>query len=166
MPGKNRRKCRSCLKFFTPDPRNQHRQHYCSSPACRAASKANSQARWRQKPENQAYFRGPVHVARVQAWRRAHPGYGKRPARCRAPLQDPSMPQAIESKEESAEFALTPLQEIISAQPAVLIGLIAHIVASPLQEDIAATSRHLLQLGQDILAGNGFHTRAAHRPDP
>jgi hypothetical protein len=74
MAGGNRRKCKCCRTLFRPDPRNRHHQRYCSEAACRAASKAASQARWRAAPENQSYFRGPVNVARVQAWRSQHPG--------------------------------------------------------------------------------------------
>ena len=78
MAGGDRRKCRCCLKLFRPDPRNRrHWQRYCSATACRAASKAASQARWLASPENQGYFCGPVNVARVQAWYdRAIPGIG------------------------------------------------------------------------------------------
>ena len=76
-----RRKCKCCLKLFRPDPRNHRHQRYCSAPACRAASKASSQARWLAAPGNQDYFRGPVNVARVQAWRSRHPGYWRRAAR-------------------------------------------------------------------------------------
>ena len=45
----DRRKCKCCLKLFRPDPRNRRRQSYCSAPACKAASKAASQARWLAK---------------------------------------------------------------------------------------------------------------------
>jgi hypothetical protein len=45
------------------------------------------------------------------------------------------------------------LQEIISAQPFVLLGLIAHFTDSPLQDDIVLTSRRLIELGQDVLGG-------------
>jgi hypothetical protein len=58
-----RRKCKCCLTLFRPDRRNRGRQLYCSATACRAASKAASQARWLSKPENQNYFRGDVNVA-------------------------------------------------------------------------------------------------------
>jgi hypothetical protein len=51
-----RRKCKCCLKLFRPDPRNRRHQRYCSAPACKAASKAASQARWLAAPENQTYF--------------------------------------------------------------------------------------------------------------
>ena len=92
MARRYRRKCRHCKRFFIPDPRNLKRQQYCSEPPCRGASKAASQRRWLSKPENRDVFKGPIHVARVQAWRRAHPGYWRRsPARGSlkgAPLQD------------------------------------------------------------------------------
>jgi hypothetical protein len=63
--------------FSRPDPRNVRHQQYCAKSACRKAAKAASQGRWLAQPENQDYFRGPENVARVQAWRQAHPRYGR-----------------------------------------------------------------------------------------
>jgi hypothetical protein len=74
----NRRKCLCCSEFFIPDPRTADRQHYCSKPGCRQASKAASQRRWLTKNGNGDYFRGPDAVSRVQAWRKSHPGYWRR----------------------------------------------------------------------------------------
>ena len=88
MAGGNRRKCKCCRTLFRPDPRNRRHQRYCSAALCRAASKAASQARWRAAPENQGYFRGPVNVARVQAWRSCHPGYWRRARPVGTALQD------------------------------------------------------------------------------
>ena len=142
----DRRKCKCCLKLFRPDPRNRRHQFYCSASGCRAASKAASQARWRAKPENQSYFRGPVNVARVQAW------YWRKGRGASAALQDVSMAQPIGSAVATANAARSPLQDVLLAQPAVLIGLIAHLVGTPLQDDIVRTTDRLLLLGQDILA--------------
>ena len=75
MHAKGRCKCLHCGTFFIPDPRNRHHQQYCGEPECRRASKAASQRRWQSRPENADYFRGAENVARVQAWRKAHPGY-------------------------------------------------------------------------------------------
>jgi hypothetical protein len=36
---------------------------------------------------------------------------------------------------------MSPLQVIITAQPAVLLGLIAHLVGTPLQDDIVHIAR-------------------------
>jgi hypothetical protein len=192
--------CLHCGAAFTPDPRNAGRQKYCPASSCKAASKRASQAKWLAAPENQDYHSGPEAVARVKAWRLAHPGYSK------APLPDPdqlseiaqhsesaarpnpapppviSAPQQIESTllqeplqdliptpagapiqvscnapahaEISAE---APLQDILTSQPLVLIGLIAHIWDSPLQDVIAPAMARLYQLGLDIQGGQHEH---------
>jgi hypothetical protein len=163
MAGGDRRKCKCCLKLFRPDPRNRRHQRYCSTPACRAASKAASQARWLATPENQDYFRGAVNVAWVRAWRSRHPGYWRK-GRCVGPaLQYLSMAQPIDFEIEKVNLASPPLQDLLAAQPAVLIGLIAHMAGTALQDDIVRTTNRLLRLGQDILAisgGAGGKTRA------
>jgi len=144
----DRRKCRGCSKLFRPDPRNRRHQRYCSEPVCRAAS----QARWLAKPENQDYFRGPINVARVQVWRSRHPGYGRGVRRTGAALQEASPTRPVDSTALKADLTRWPLQEVLTAHPAVLIGLIAHIVGTPLQDDIVRVTGRLLQLGQDILS--------------
>ena len=79
MARPEQRSCLFCREMFRADRRNARHQKYCSEPACRKASKAASQRAWLAKSENQDYFRGPENVARVQAWRAAHPGYWRRP---------------------------------------------------------------------------------------
>lgn len=161
-----KRKCLNCGTWFRPDPRNVRHQRYCSEAACRHASKAASQRRWLAKPENRDYFRGAEQVARVQRWRAGHPGYGRRAGTATAAaLQDDCPAQVIEIQEESAGLVGDALQDVLSAQPAVLIGLIAHLTDSPLQEDILRSTRRLLQLGQDILNGRDDHAdQARHLP--
>jgi len=151
---RTKRKCKHCQTFFAPDPRNVRRQRYCAQPACRQASKAASQHRWLQKPGNRDYFTGPTHVERVRQWRRVHPGYWRRPG-VRAPhaLQEDLMPQ--ESQKQPLDEGLTPhaLQDVFFIQPAVVVGLIAHLTGLEFQDDIAATARRLQQVGRDILYG-------------
>jgi len=160
-----RRKCKCCQKLFRPDPRNRRHQRYCAAPQCRAASKAASQARWLAAPENEDYFRGPVNVARVEAWRARHPGYWRKRQPAESALQDLLTAQPIGSTGKTANIAGPPLQEIILAQPAVLIGLIAHIVGTPLQDDIVRTADRLLRLGQDILASSVARVAIVTEPD-
>lgn len=147
-----RRKCKCCRKLFRPDPRNLSHQRYCSEPPCRAASKAASQARWLAQPENHDYFRGPVHLARNRAWRARHPGYWRKSPRRGTAPKDVSTTQAIGSIDKTGIFVRSPLQDLITAQPAVLIGLIAYLAGTPQQDDIVRTTDRLLRLGQDILA--------------
>jgi hypothetical protein len=66
--------------------------------------------------------------------------------------KDASTTQTIDFIDKTGIFACSPLQDLSTAQPAVLIGLIAHLVGTPLQDDIVRTTDRLLRLGQDILA--------------
>lgn len=153
--------CLFCGKPFRRDVRNAKHQKYCSEPACRKASKAASQRAWLAKPVNQDYFSGPENVARVQSWRVAHPDYWRRQgaSKSRQPvaLQEVCPAQPVELKTDLFALAQVDLQDalqdLLAAQPAALIGFIAQFTGSALQDDIARTSRRLVKLGQDILAG-------------
>ena len=153
-------KCLFCGTLFGADARNARHQKYCCAVACRKASKAASRRAWLAKPENQDYFRGPENVARVQAWRALHPGYWRGPGgQCAArpgvavALQDLCPARAIESMSDSQTAAPFALQDLLRDQPAVLIGFIAQLIGSALQDDIAKSARRLVELGHDILAG-------------
>jgi hypothetical protein len=61
--------------------------------------------------------------------------------------------QPVEIQRDSGILVPAVLQDVIAAQPLVLIGLIANLTGSALQEDIAKSSRRLLRLGQDIIGG-------------
>jgi hypothetical protein len=146
------RKCHHCSEFYLPDRRNLHHQRYCSEPACRKQSKAESQRRWLQKPDNQTYFCGSQNSQRVKEWRKRHPGYWrKKKSAPQAPLQDLCTTQVAQNEGITKAEAPGALQEVWLMQPAVMVGLISTMTGSALQEDIAATTRALLRKGQDIL---------------
>ena len=147
-----RRKCKCCRRLFRPDPSNRRHQRYCSAPRCRRASKAASQARWLAQPDNRDYFRDAWHGARVRAWRSRNPGYWRKVQRRATALQDVQTAQPIDRAGKTDNFVRLPLQDLVMAQEAVLIGLIAHLVGTPLQDDLVRTADRLLRLGQDILA--------------
>lgn len=160
MAKAGQRKCMSCGVFFIPDHRSGERQRYCCAVACRHASKAASQAAWLAQPANNDYFSGPVHVARVQAWRTAHPGYSRARARPSPTLQDSLTTQVPDAVEESANRAEGPevpaalaLQDLLNAESPLLTGLIAHLFQPALQDDMASTTRRLVQLGRDLING-------------
>ena len=161
MTKRRRRKCQNCGELFRPDPRNLRHQRYCSQPACRRASKAASQRRWLAKVANREYFRGPENVARVRAWRAAHPGYWRQSGPA---LQEHSSAQLADRERESASLTGSPLQELCHAQPLVLIGLIAHLTGTALQEDIAQTARRFQALAHDILDASPERDRRDHAP--
>ena len=128
MKPRKKRKCRNCKTYFRPDPRVGERQKFCSEPACKSASKTQSQRRWLDKPGNRNYFSGPAHVERVRRWRQTHPGYWKKSGTDRDPaLQDESRTQAIDLSKQSGTLTSDALQDLIFAQPFVFVGLLANL---------------------------------------
>lgn len=146
-----KRKCLHCGQLFRPDSRNAGKQEYCSQAECRKASKAASQKKWLAKPENRDYFRGPDNVKRVQDWRRHNPGYWRKRTPSEEPLQDHSNAKTMKGQEVAALLTFNALQDLLSSQQAVFLGLLAQLSGSALQDDIVITGRRLQQLGQDIL---------------
>jgi hypothetical protein len=146
------RKCLCCGKFFMPDARNRRRQRYCRERACRKASKRASQRRWRGRPENAEYFTGPENAARVRAWQAAHPGYWKvRRKRGRRVLQDLLIGQVTDRQREAVQDRAAVLQDHWQRQAPVVIGLIAHLAGTVLQEDIASMTGRLIAKGQALM---------------
>src|SRR6516162_5757454 len=153
MKGPVRRKCLCCQEFYRPDHRNLRHQRYCSEPACRKESKAQSQRRWLQRPENENYFRGPDNSRRVQQWRKRYPGYWrKKKSSAQTPLQEVCQEQLAANEELKSEKKSDALQEVFLMQPAVVVGLISMMTGNSLQEDIAETARVLVRKGRDILS--------------
>jgi hypothetical protein len=162
MAGIKRKKCRNCKELFIPDPRNIKRQKYCRKPECRKASKAASQQRWLQKPENQNHFRGSENVIRVQQWREVNPGYWRKKQKNKQDaLQDPLISQPTENNDDNVQFEQDALQDFLIAQPLVLLGLIANFTGTALQDSIAITFRRLQKLGQDIV-NNSTRSKGGH----
>lgn len=168
-----KKRCKHCKRLFFPDHRNRSRQKYCDRPECRQASKTASQKKWLSKPENQDHFRGHVNVERVREWRKANPGYWRR--KRKKPdhaLQEPLELQPAESNINNGHFTNTALQDFLTLQPAVFIGLISQITGSALQDDIETTLRHMQQLGQDVLScqinpkGGNYDCKACHFTGP
>ena len=152
MKGSAKRKCLCCQEFYDPDPRNLRHQRYCSKPACRKESKAQSQRQWQEKPENQNYFRSPENCQRVKEWRKLNPGYRrKKKLRVQAVLQEVFQSQVIHNEEVIPERTPGVLQDLFSMQPTVVVGLISMMTGSVLQEDIVSTVGVLVRKGRDIL---------------
>jgi len=164
MKSSLRRKCRHCKLLFLPERRNAHHQRYCSQPACRRQSKAESQRRWREKPQNQNYFRGKENCERVRQWRQRHPGYSrKKKSSPEEALQDLCMSQPAQSQRLADPDLSAALQDVFVMQPAVLVGLISTMTGSALQDDIAIATRALFRKGQDILGPNAPVQNPAYR---
>lgn len=134
-----------------PERRNWWHQKYCAKPECRKESKAQSQGRWLSKPENRDAFRGSANVERVRQWRAKNPGYWKRPAKTCGTLQEVLPLQPSEPQQLAITTSQAPLQDFVVSQDPLVLGLISHLVDSPLQEVVEKAALRLLQKGQSIL---------------
>jgi hypothetical protein len=165
----SKRKCFHCKARFRPDHRNRDRQRYCSEPDCQKTSKATSQKRWLNKPENRDHFRNKAHVLRVQEWRKRNPGYWRK----KGALQDPLNSQHSENKEENGKQMSVEqqdplqLQDSLSSQHPLIVGLLANLTGHTLQDDIARSASRFIQSGLDILSeqSNAEGGQHAHQTD-
>jgi hypothetical protein len=153
-----KRRCKHCKEYFIPDYRNNaKRQRYCGKAECRKASKKASQQKWLGKPENKEYFRGSTNVERVQEWRKANPDYRQRKKNA---LQEDLSENTHKNQQDKIDLSagsmpyLGALQDIWNIQYPVIIGLIANLTGSVLQEDVEKTVRRMQNIGIDILKGS------------
>jgi len=157
------RECLHCKELFDPGIRHRWRQKFCTKPGCRAASKADSHRRWLSKPANRDHFRGLAHVERVRRWRAAHPEYWKRPKKSSGTLQDLVPAQAPAPQHATSTTSPAPLQDLFAMQDPLLVGVIAHLIDSPLQDHVEQTTLRLLAKGRTILdLRSGVKTKANH----
>jgi len=155
MKRSRQRTCRHCGELFRPDPRNHRHQHYCARAACRKASKAASQRRWLNKPENRDYFRGAANVQRVREWRATHCGDRRRyESPDGSGLQEDLLAQVNDTERKEEVLVNAALQDLLSAQSVVVLGLIANLTGSVRQDQIVRTGQRLQQLGRNILTGD------------
>ena len=157
METPGQRKCAHCKLFFKPDPRHRNRQRHCTLLACRKVSKAVSQRRWLARPENKNWWRGPENVQHVQEWRKRNPGYWRRVKRRRRnALQEMMKVQVRGGKRPARRTRPDALQDPWQSQQPLLVGLIAHLTGTALQDDMAGVTRRLIARGEALL-GSTLH---------
>ena len=152
---RRKRKCKCCGELYMPDARHFRDQAHCEKPTCRHASKRASHRRWLLSEKGAEYRDPEENKRRVRLWRVATPGYWKRTARKGSvALRETTISQPVDDKDLAPSLVVDALQDPIFTQPALVVGLIASLTGSALQETIVETSRRFVLLGQDIL-GNG-----------
>jgi hypothetical protein len=105
-------------------------------------------------------------VEHVRQWRKANPGYWKRSKKAEGTLQDFVPPQPVEPQPLPPKTSPAPLQDLVAMQDPLLLGLISHLIDSPLQDYIEQTTLRLLAKGRTILdSRSGMKNNANHHED-
>ena len=161
MPVTEPRNCLHCTELFDPDYRHRHNQFYCTKPVCKKARQAANLQRWRERPENQDFWRARWNIERVQAWRIAHPDYGKRVKRKKVAGRGVALQiamksaQVAEDKFDSSGVASDCVTNRVlvdmKTQDPVLVGLIAQLTGDTLQNAIHQTTARLYEKGQAVM---------------
>ncbi|MBT7631670.1 MAG: hypothetical protein HN597_18520 [Desulfobacula sp.] len=153
-----KRKCKNCKELFLPDYRNVKKQKFCTKNKCRQASKKFSNEKWLQK--NKDYFKGPGNTKRVQQWREVSPKYQDNKKSVVKSLQDDCSPEGTVKQCDTVKLTKNALQENLTVQHPVIIGLIAKLsvslhddsIVGSLQDNIDNTIEDMRVLGRKILA--------------
>lgn len=127
-------------------------QKYCCKPECCAASKKASQRKWLMSEKGAEYRDPEENMRRVREWRKEHPFYWRHTAKKPGiALQDTTKLQHPDNERVTASLNRCALQDMNFLQPALVVGLMAQLTGSALQDTIAETTERLLLLGLDIL---------------
>ena len=162
MKRTRRHKCRSCGELFKADPRVKS-HHYCGKAECRKASAVASQKGWLHTQTGRDYHSGRSQVLRIQTWRKDHPGYWRSKG---VALQDSITTQPVAPHEVTTGLNSSatpdstfcappdglnrPLQDLITTQDPLVVGLIAHLTGA-LQDEIGSQIIRFQTRGQQIL---------------
>ncbi len=138
-----------CGRPFVVNPRLGKRHRFCSRQACARASRRAAQQKWIKRSAGMDHFCGWGNVARVQAWREAHPYYWKRTRRHRGV---PSGKFRL-TRKLAAVLRCAALQDTIVTRLALEIGMISRLSGVALQDAIAMEIRATMLRGYAILRG-------------
>jgi len=130
-----RRRCRSCKKLFSPDPRCRFHQRFCAEAACQRASKVESQRKWRVKAEN------------LWHWRR-----------------EKIFGNFASQGPDNASLEQPPEREEKLPDDPVILGLLVVLCGSTRQVLIEETYTNILAAGREILRNQNAADVEAVRP--
>ncbi len=130
-PSRHKRPCRICGKWFVPNPRVGDRQKTCGREACKRKWHARKCNEWNRK--NKAYFQGNYLKDKLERLKflpegeEREPGKKKKSIGTGPPLFrfTPPLPRDV-------------IQEVMQAQPIVVIEYIAQLVLRVVKEVIRA----------------------------
>ena len=125
--------CEYCGRTYRPDPRTEAIQKSCSRAACRAARRAQAQARY--VAANPDVFQG--RYPKTRQWLKEHPGYLQR-YRAQHPEYVKADNRArVERKRRARERQRSDIQDTMRRQIDGMLAFLGRSTLSDMQDGIA-----------------------------
>lgn len=129
----NKRPCRICRKWFTPDPRLGDRQKTCGKESCIRKWHAKKCAEWNKK--NRSYFQAIYLSSKLES--------SKTPSQsdnCPPPSSNPDKNYPIRppSSRSTPQLPGDVIQDVIGVQPLIIIEYVAQLLVRSFKEVIRA----------------------------
>jgi len=129
----NKRPCRICRKWFTPDPRLGNRQKTCAKEPCKRKWHAKKCSEWNKK--NRSYFQAIYLSSKLESSKTpsqsdSRPPPSPNPERIR-PIRPPSSRSTLELPGDV-------IQDVIGVQPLIIIEYVVQLLVRSFKEVIRA----------------------------
>ena len=127
----NKRPCRICRKWFTPDPRLGDRQKTCGKEACKRKWHAKKCAEWNKK--NRSYFQAIYLGSKLES-SKPPSKTDRRPPPSSNP--DKTGPIRPPSSRSTPQLPGDVIQDVIGVQPLIIIEYVAQLLVRSFKEVI------------------------------
>lgn len=129
----NKRPCRICRKWFTPDPRLGDRQKTCGKERCKRKWHAKKCDEWNKK--NRSYFQAIYLSSKLESSKTL-----SQSDICPPPFSNPdkNFPIRPPSSRSSLQLPEDVIQDVIGVQPLIIIEYVAQLLVRSFKEVIRA----------------------------
>jgi len=129
----NKRPCRICRKWFTPDPRPGDRQKTCGKEECKRKWHAKKCSEWNKK--NRSYFQAIYLSSKLESSKTPSQSDNRPPP---SSNPDKNCPIRPPSSRSTLELPGDVIQDVIGVQPLIIIEYVAQLLVRSFKEVIRA----------------------------
>ena len=127
----NKRPCRICRKWFTPDPRLGDRQKTCGKETCKRKWHAKKCSEWNKK--NRSYFQAIYLSSKLESSKTPSQSDNRPPP---SSNPDKNCPIRPPSSRSTLELPGDVIQDVIGVQPLIIIEYVAQLLVRSFKEVI------------------------------
>jgi len=129
----NKRPCRICRKWFTPDPRLGDRQKTCGKETCKRKWHAKKCSEWNKK--NRSYFQAIYLSSKLESSKTPSQSDNRPPPSSNPDKKGPIRPPSSRS---TPQLPGDVIQDVIGVQPLIIIEYVAQLLVRSFKEVIRA----------------------------